>query len=335
MSRSAGAAAALVCALVTMSASAVTPEDRAAADQLFKDGRALVKGGNYAQACPMLASSNALDPTPGTMLALGDCYELNGQTASAWATFSDAVAAARSAGDQKRLDEATRRRDALEPRLSKLLLELSPEDRGAPGLEAKRNGKPIPTPMIGVPFPVDPGTQTVEVSAPGRQVWLGEAVVNAPGVSKISVPKLAPGGAPQPPAGATPARDTSRGNGQRIAGVVVGSVGVAGLVVGAVFGGLAIATVGDIHDRGLCDPTTPVRCSQEGLDLQDDANAQANVANIALPIGGAAVVTGIVLFVTAPRAKPGPPPTKPAAAFDVSPIVGPSVGGLIVRGSFF
>jgi hypothetical protein len=67
-----------------------TAEDRAAADTLFREGRALVKQGRYAEGCSKLVVSQKLDPTGGTLLALADCYELNGQTASAWATFSDA-----------------------------------------------------------------------------------------------------------------------------------------------------------------------------------------------------------------------------------------------------
>lgn len=302
------------------------------ADQLFKDGRTLVKAGAYAEACPKLASSDQLDPTAGTKLALGDCYELAGKTASAWATFSDAEATARRDGDTKREDEAKRRRDAIQPRLSMLVIDVAPEQR-LPTLQVKRNGQPLTLAMVGSPLPVDPGLQTVEVTLPGKQPWVGQMnIASAPGTTRFPVPMLADAGAAPPVGGAPPPRpaDTSRGNGQRIAGVVVGSVGLAGLVVGAVFGGLAISTVGDIEDRQLCDPGTPLRCSQEGLDLQDDANLQANVSNVALAVGGAALVTGVVVFFTAPRVKPAPR----TAAVELTPIVGPERAALVVRGAF-
>lgn len=331
-----GLASALVVVLaasVSRDVVAATPEERAMADQLFKDGRALVKAGAYAEACPKLATSDQLDPTPGTKLALGDCYELAGKTASAWTTFTDAAASAQRAGDTKRLEEATRRRDLIQPKLSMLVVDVPPEER-LPGLEVKRNGTPITAAMIGVALPVDPGLQTVEVTLPGKQPWSGQVTIApSPGTTRFTVPILLDA-APGAVVGPAPVKPSSTGNGQRIAGVVVGSVGLAGLVVGAVFGGLAISTVGDIEDRKLCDDGEPVQCSQEGLDLQGEANTQANVANVALAVGGAAVVTGVIVFFTAPRVKRPPPNAPVAASVDVSPVVGPDGAALVVRGAF-
>src|SRR4051812_16548065 len=68
--------------------------DRPEAEALFDQGRRLLAAGNYAAACPKLEASNRLDPGIGTMLNLGDCYEKNGQTASGWAAFREAAAAA-------------------------------------------------------------------------------------------------------------------------------------------------------------------------------------------------------------------------------------------------
>lgn len=314
-------------ASIAVSARAVTPEDRAAADQLFKDGRALIKAGNYAEGCKMLASSNALDPTPGTLLALGDCYELNGQTASAWATFTDAQALSRSTKDAKREEEAKRRGAIVEAKLSRIVFEVPPQQI-VPGLEVKRNGKPIDPGMVGRPFPVDPGKTLVEVSIPGKVPWSSEVVVPpGPSTTKVPVPVLADG-APGavPPGGTPPQRSTKTGNAQRIAGVVVGSVGLAGLIVGGVFGGLTIATVNDLEERKLCDDGDKPICKQEGLDLESDANTTANVSNVALAVGGAALITGVIVFVTAPRVKPAP--------VTVTPVVGSTGGALMVQGAF-
>src|SRR5690348_8189279 len=79
-------------------------EDRAAADALFREGRALVKRGDYAAGCQKLAASQKLDPATGTLLALGDCYAREGRTASAWATFNEAIASARRANDAARTE---------------------------------------------------------------------------------------------------------------------------------------------------------------------------------------------------------------------------------------
>ncbi|APR77729.1 Hypothetical protein A7982_03076 [Minicystis rosea] len=211
----------LVGSLVAVDASAGPAEDRAAADTLFREGRALVKQGKYADGCPKLAASQKLDPAIGTLLALGDCYELAGQTASAWATFNDAGAMARKAGDQRRGDEAARRAGLLEPKLSKLVIEIAPDAR-AEGLEVRRNGKTIDTALLGAAIPIDPGEQTIEATAPNRKPWVTKVQVEAkPGAVTVRVPALAvapaevakqdpPKGSPPPPRKALPRRPRLR-----------------------------------------------------------------------------------------------------------------------------
>lgn len=339
-----------------------TPEERAAADALFKEGRALVKQGNYAEACPKLVASQKLDPTAGTLLALGDCFELNGQTASAWATFNDARTLARANGKEARAAEAERRAGLLEPKLSKLVVKVAPESQ-AEGLVVKRNGKPLDAALFGAALPVDPGEHAIEASAPHRSTWISKVQVEAKaGITTVRVPVLGkepsqagasgtglaqtspdstPAGtsaAPGPrvtgassalgPAGDSP-EQPSGWSSQRTVAIGLGGVGIAGLALGTVFGVMTFGEVREIEEKGLCTADDPPRCDPQ--DVYDDARAYANVSNVAFGVGGAALIAGVVLLATAPsgRAK------KPAGRYiTVEPAVGMEAAGFALRGAW-
>ena len=72
-----------------------TAQDRALAETLFRDGRALVQAGKVAEGCTKLADSQQLDPQMGTLLNVALCQEQQGKTASAWAAFVEVSDASR------------------------------------------------------------------------------------------------------------------------------------------------------------------------------------------------------------------------------------------------
>src|SRR5262245_45036936 len=80
----------------------------ASAQAVFEDAKKLMAKGDYAAACPKFADSQQLDPAPGTQFNLANCYEKNGQTASAWATFKSAAASYKA---HNRPDWETKARD--------------------------------------------------------------------------------------------------------------------------------------------------------------------------------------------------------------------------------
>src|SRR5690349_23552788 len=90
------------------------------AARLFREGRALVVEGRFADACPKLEESQRLEPRLGTLLNVAFCQERLGKLAAAWRGFQDAAHTARQQRDAERERFATSRADALAPRVPRL-----------------------------------------------------------------------------------------------------------------------------------------------------------------------------------------------------------------------
>jgi serine/threonine-protein kinase len=176
-----------------LSASAqASASDKAAAEALFDQGVRLMKQNSFADACSKLEESDRIDPAVGTLLYLGECYERAGKTASAWATFREAASLATNSNQADRARVAAARAQDLEPKLSRLSVEVAPEVAAIPGVVVKRGSQRIEPSLYGTQLPVDPGEYKIEVTAPGYEPWRAPIKVEAGGAS-ASVRVPAPG----------------------------------------------------------------------------------------------------------------------------------------------
>ena len=183
-----------------------TPSDKATAQALFDDAQTLIKSKRYADACPKLAESLRLDPALGTKLYLADCYEKNGQTASAWVLFREAAEQARIAGQAERMKKANDRVAALALRLCRLRVDVAVEAE-VTGVEVKRDGTVLGPASWGTSVPLNPGEHVIEAEAPGKKRWStkvtlkdGETVPVAVMVPTLEdLPKPPPPPVPEPP----------------------------------------------------------------------------------------------------------------------------------------
>lgn len=293
---------------MTRSAFAQGSDNKALAEELFRQGQTLMQEQRYAEACPKLAESQRLDPGTGTLLNLGVCHEREGKLASAWAEFNEVITLAQRDGRHDRVSYARERIAAVEPRLSRLKIEL-PRDNDMAALEVKLDGNVVGRPALGVAVPVDPGTHEVAVSAPGKVPWRTSVVVE-PGPSTVAVaipalldaPKIAqPAPFSPTPAPATHDRapESNDGTTQRIAAYALGGLGVIGVGLGAVFGVDAIGKNDDSYEQGCIGNN----CSPEAGALRKDAQTSGTISTIAFIAGGAALAGGAVLFFTAPSAR--------------------------------
>jgi hypothetical protein len=290
----------------------------AAAEALFREGRALIKQGNLKAGCDKLEASEKLESSVGTLLNLGDCREKQGRAASAWAAFRKAEALAKRAGnDSKRQDEAKRRAVKLEPDLASITLQIGPKSKGT-GLVIRRNGELIDPAAWGDAIVVDPGAHTVIAEAPGYRPWKAEVSIGKGGKRWVVVPTLEPIDSAKTPVALVPARPTGpkrvvtlerpvavgdapasrtikvqpTWSTARGVALVLGLAGAGAIGTGVYFGNRA----DDLQTQSnvLCPTAT---CDNPlGLSLNDRAQDQALRANALFIAGGAAVAAATVIW---------------------------------------
>jgi hypothetical protein len=184
------------------------------------------------------------------------------------------------------------------------------------------DGEPLIDHLDGMAVAVDPGNHELTFSAAGQpsitqtilfhegeqdrrvSVVLGAAAPTAPG------PPLASNAPAPEPTGDDP------GHGRRILGIVVGSMGVAGLAVGGIFGGLTFASWGSANSA--CP--SHQGCSAAALNDRSNAVTYGTVSDIGFIAGGVLLAGGLALYLTAPSSQ--------AVGLQVSP------GGLTIAGRF-
>lgn len=316
-------------------------QKRAVAQALFDEARRLSEQGRHAEACPKFRESQSLDPGIGTLYNLGECLEMTGRTASAWAAFHEAADMARIASQPQREQAARARAVALEPQLMRLQIDV-PEAARLPGIEVRRDGIVVGSGQWGVAVPVDPGAHRVVVSAPGKvtrelnlslsergatRVVHVEPLEDAPVAdtpSPVST-RSATALEPMPPQADAEGRVTESGTDSL--GWVLGGAGVVGVGIGAV---LAVSAKSKYDDSlAYCDTADTNRCKAEGVSLRDDARARGNYATVAFGLGAAALTVGVVLIASSDDA-----PDSSSARLQMGPSVEPGAASWSLRGRF-
>ena len=298
-------------------ASAQKSADAARAEALFAEGRKLMSSGDYAAACPKFADSQALDPAPGTALNLAACYEKAGKVASAWAAYKTAQASAEAAGQRPRAEAAKKKAAALETQLSRLTITV-PAPARVQGLEVRCDREAVHDGEWGVAVPRDGGGHDIEAVAPGKKSWTSHVELKPSGqtlevevpvledapasVAQTSAPSGATEGSPVNPAPSNALAEAPEhpGQTQRIVGLVVGGVGVAGLAFGAIAGIEAASNFSTAKDQcGQAEPACPA--GSPAFATRDSAVTWATLSTIGFAAGGALAAGGAVLFFTAPK----------------------------------
>lgn len=279
---------------------------RARAQQLFDSALADAEAGNFAAACPKFLASQEADPKTSTLLNLANCYEKNGQTASAWGAFREAENLARKASRADWEASAKQRAEALETQLVRLSI-VVPEESRLAGMSVLRDGVRLPQGEWGVAIPVDPGEHVVTATHEGYRPWekrvevkTSSAEISVPPLQALPAPRREAAGVLAPDEG--PAKDKKKGDWStwKLTGAFVAGAGVAGILGGGLLGAVAKGEYSDARAR--CTLGTR-GCPADAVADADSAYGTATGATILFITGAVLLAGGIALFVVDPQPK--------------------------------
>jgi serine/threonine-protein kinase len=323
---------------------AQSASNKAVAEQLFQEARELMAQAHYEEAIPKLQASLDLARGSGTLGSLAVCYEQLGKLASAWVHYKEASVHADREGNPNRAKAAQAQAAALEPRLPRLTIRVASSDT-VPGLAISRDGNVLTPAMLGIAVYVDPGEHEVTATAQGYQPFsntftMAEAETHTVEIPMLSpLPKPVPGDKPDiPSSSGQPGLDLTGaaadlsdgedpGRTRRMAGLITGGAGAVVLTVGLVVGATVYSAWNDPFDRNECDRDTLV-CTPEGQEQVERARSRANLSNLLVGTGVAAVATGAVLYFTAPKSR------REQRDARLVPIAGPDSLGVALVGGF-
>lgn len=280
----------------------------AEAEGLFDDGNKLMAQGKLAAACTSFEASNRVEPRAGTLIRLGECREQNHQLASAWSAYKDALTRVK---DPDKRAYATARAEALEPRISHLIVSVAADSR-IQGLTITRDGQPLDPLLWNHELSLDGSDYVITAHAAGHEEWHTTAHVAVEGARiTIDVPRLKESSAPASPpapivAAPAPVAEPTERNAlpppstlpaRRKIAIGVAGASVAALITGAVLGVSAKGNQDDAFQT-CADPATRCANAYQANALLATSHSRALEANIAFGIASVAAVGAAVLWFT-------------------------------------
>jgi hypothetical protein len=287
---------AAACLVANVAAAAPSDAERRQAQSLFDRARQLLESGAAAEACPLFAESQRLDPGGGTLINLAVCHEKEGRLATAYSEYQEALSLSIREGRKDREGIAKQRIAALEPRLPRVQVEL---EAAPQAVRFELDGAPLTLLSQTTPTAVDPGEHELTVRAPGHRPHRQSFLASEGEISRLRVPKLEPepaAAAPDPPRRAeptpSPVRDAPPSETRlSTASWVIGGAGVAALGASALTGVLALRADSDADDAAsrACDPArgfcSDPELAQRARDDSDRARTLAWVSTGTLIAG--------------------------------------------------
>lgn len=317
-------------------AGAQSDEQRAQARSLATEGASAFEGGRFQDAVDMFGKAESLVHAPPHLLFLARAHVKLGQFVRAREAYLKIVKETLPSNAPKAFRDAQSQAStevrAIEPKIANLTLKVEGAN-GATDVAVTVDGAVLPSMLVGVPQPIDPGTHVVEAGATGlrapqQQFTLTEGERKAvalkleprPGAAPLVAPAPAPPPVPAttattaaPPAGpvaAPPANSPSAADrphsssksGLRIGSYVAFGVGALGLIGGTVFTLQSAGKRSDADKKfrecgGDAGCTNENPLSAEVDELDRDAGSAQTLGIVGFALGGVGVAAGVTLFI--------------------------------------
>lgn len=287
---------ALVAALWLSALPALAQEQPAdPATALYQEGADLASQGKWAEAREKFQAAVALRATPVGLFNLAQAERNLGLLASAKRHF----VSARSLAEREGADDVRRLADDalanVAPRVPRLALKL-PAD--AAKVEARVDDRPAE--IVEGELELDAGSHRVTITAAGEKPFVRQ-IVAVDGERQVLVVRFertrpAPPPAP-PPKPRAPGPEPERAGGAPVGPLILSGVGVASLVVGAVFhvrrnDKLDEAAAGCTRTGGGWSCPASLEDDPTHQDLKDQAEKAELWRNVAFGVGAGALVAG-------------------------------------------
>ncbi|MBN2576164.1 MAG: PEGA domain-containing protein [Deltaproteobacteria bacterium] len=296
----------------------------------FNRGLSLVKDNAFVEAAVEFKRAHEISGSFSVLLNLGQAHAAAGQPVQAVEALGQYLRDGGAQVPQVRREEAEALIAEQEGRIATIIVRCDPS-----GAEIRVDGNQVGKCPLPGPVRLVAGSHTLAVSLAdhkpqehklelaGKEQKVVDVRLEASGAAAVAAGQDA-SAAPTlvSPSGGAPWWSRKR------AAHLVGGIGVASLAVGAVFGVRAITKRLDSNRHCPQD-----QCTQEGVDLNNQAKTAARVADVTIGVGLVGVVVAAYLLVR-PGGSSTTSPGTTAFGMDLCPELGPGEAKVALRGTW-
>jgi hypothetical protein len=309
--------------------------DKATARQLGLEGEDALQKKDYKTAEDKFKRADSLYHALTLTLGLARAQAANGELVAAQESYNRILSEGAPDGSPpafvNAVEEARKEVDAVAARVSQAVITVT----GVTGSDAPSvtlDDAPFPNAALGIKRAVDPGDHVVKATAkgykPGEAHFTVAPAAEASATITLEVDPNAVVAQPPPPGNTEPppvAPSENKSSINKTIGYAALGVGAAGVVVGSIFGILAISSHSSIS--GNCTNGT---CPASESDDISSYHTKGTVSTIGFIVGGVGLAAGAVLILTAPKAHADAQIGKSTPTF-ISPYIGPASAGVVGR----